>query len=89
MYAESHSDLFSHHFILVSRCPYFRTQLLTWGAKATIATGSSALGEPLTVTLPSPPFTPASLHFTLSYTYTGTLVLSHHTYDSIRKPPLT
>ncbi|KAF8551177.1 hypothetical protein OG21DRAFT_1487193 [Imleria badia] len=71
----------SHRFILVSRSPYFRTQLLTWGAKATIAAGSSAPGEPFTVTLPSPPFTPASLHFTLGYIYTGTLVFSHRTYD--------
>ncbi|KAG6379946.1 hypothetical protein JVT61DRAFT_10513 [Boletus reticuloceps] len=53
---------------------------LTWG-KAAIAAESSAPGEPLTVTLPSPPFTPASLHFTLGYIYTGTLVFSHRTYD--------
>ena len=71
----------SHRFILVSRSPYFRTQLLTWAPKATIAAGSSAPGEPLTVTLPSPPFTPASLHFTLGYIYTGTLIFSHRTYD--------
>ncbi|KAF8137188.1 hypothetical protein EV363DRAFT_1316965 [Boletus edulis] len=70
----------SHRFILVSRSPYFRAQLLTWG-KAAIADGSSAPGEPFTVTLPSPPFTPASLHFTLGYIYTGTLVFSHRTYD--------
>lgn len=71
----------SHRFILVSRSPYFRAQLLTWGAKATVSAGSPAPGEPLTVTLPSPPFTPASLHFTLGYIYTGTLVFSHRTYD--------
>ncbi|KAG9313653.1 hypothetical protein JVU11DRAFT_5985 [Chiua virens] len=71
----------SHRFILVSRSPYFRTQLLTWGPKTAIAAGSSAPGEPFTVTLPSPPFTPASLHFTLGYIYTGTLVFSHRTYD--------
>ncbi|EIN08687.1 hypothetical protein PUNSTDRAFT_144164 [Punctularia strigosozonata HHB-11173 SS5] len=34
-----------------------------------------------TLTLPSPPFTPASLHFTLGYIYTGTLIFSHRTYD--------
>jgi hypothetical protein len=33
------------------------------------------------LTLPSPPFTPASLHFTLSFIYTGTLIFSHRTYD--------
>lgn len=64
----------SHRFILVSRSPYFRTQLLQWGVKQTP-------GEPLTLTLPSPPFTPASLHFTLGYIYTGTLVFSHRTFD--------
>ncbi|EKM57939.1 uncharacterized protein PHACADRAFT_251852 [Phanerochaete carnosa HHB-10118-sp] len=64
----------SHRFILVSRSPYFRTQLLQWGVKQTA-------GEPLTLTLPSPPFTPASLHFTLGYIYTGTLVFSHRTFD--------
>ena len=71
----------SHRFILVSRSPYFRAQLLTWGPKNAITAESSAPGEPLTVTLPSPPFTPASLHFTLGYIYTGTLIFSHRTYD--------
>lgn len=64
----------SHRFVLVSRSPYFRTQLLQWGVKQTP-------GEPLTLTLPSPPFTPASLHFTLGFIYTGTLVFSHRTFD--------
>lgn len=64
----------SHRFILVSRSPYFQTQLLTWGV-------TQKLGEPLTLTLPSPPFTPASLHFTLGFIYTGTLVFSHRTFD--------
>ena len=52
-----------HRFIFVSCPPYFRAQLLTWGPKAAIAAGSSALGEPLTITILSTPFTPASLHF--------------------------
>ncbi|KAI0697014.1 hypothetical protein BC835DRAFT_801481 [Cytidiella melzeri] len=64
----------SHRFILVSRSPYFRTQLLQWGIKQTP-------GEQLTLNLPSPPFTPASLHFTLGFIYTGTLVFSHRTFD--------
>ena len=64
----------SHRFILVSRSPYFKTQLLQWGVKQTP-------GEPLTLTLPSPPFTPASLHFTLGFIYTGTLIFSHRTFD--------
>ena len=66
----------SHRFILVSRSPYFRTQLL--GA---FALPTPAPGQPLTLTLPSPPFTPASLHFTLGFIYTGTLSFSHRTYD--------
>jgi hypothetical protein len=64
----------SHRFILVSRSPYFYAQLLNWAQPA-------KPGEPITVTLPSPPFTPASLHFTLGYIYTGTLAFSHRTYD--------
>ncbi|EKM74816.1 hypothetical protein AGABI1DRAFT_132857 [Agaricus bisporus var. burnettii JB137-S8] len=60
----------SHRFILVSRCPYFHDALVSWPAPAA--------GE---LTLPSPPFTPASLHFTLGYIYTGTLVFSHRSYD--------
>jgi hypothetical protein len=64
----------SHRFILVSRSPYFYAQLLNWAQPA-------KPGEQITVTLPSPPFTPASLHFTLGYIYTGTLAFSHRTYD--------
>ncbi|KAG2745833.1 hypothetical protein P692DRAFT_20955183 [Suillus brevipes Sb2] len=52
----------------------FMRKLLSWAKPA-------KPGEPITVTLPSPPFTPASLHFTLGYIYTGTLVFSHRTYD--------
>ncbi|KAI0816056.1 hypothetical protein BC628DRAFT_1151658 [Trametes gibbosa] len=72
---ESTTAVFSsHRFILVSRVPYFNTQLLQWGVK-------SAPGEPMTLNLPSPPFTPASLHFTLGFIYTGTLIFSHRTFD--------
>lgn len=66
----------SHRFILVSRCSYFHTALIAWpNAKV------HPPNEPLTLTLPSPPFTPASLHFTLGFIYTGTLVFSHRSYD--------
>ena len=82
---ESATAIFSsHRFMLVTRSPYFHTSLKSWGKTATaIAKSASASGEeePLTITLPSPPFTPASLHFTLGYMYTGTLVFSHRTYD--------
>ncbi|CAL1699854.1 unnamed protein product [Somion occarium] len=64
----------SHRFMLVSRSPYFRAQLLQWGT-------SQKPGEQLTLNLPSPPFTPASLHFTLGFLYTGTLIFSHRTFD--------
>ena len=74
----------SHRFMLVSRSPYFHTSLKSWGKTANaIAKAAAGSGEeePFTITLPSPPFTPASLHFTLGYIYTGTLVFSHRTYD--------
>lgn len=66
----------SHRFILVSRSPYFRNQLL-----GPFAPPTPTPGQLLTVTLPSPPFTPASLHFTLGFIYTGTLAFSHRTFD--------
>ncbi|KAG6916252.1 hypothetical protein DXG01_007709 [Tephrocybe rancida] len=69
---ESTTAIFSsHRFILVSRSPYFHTALLTWPNKQ----------EQQLLTLPSPPFTPASLHFTLGFIYTGTLIFSHRSYD--------
>ncbi|KIM77059.1 hypothetical protein PILCRDRAFT_12245 [Piloderma croceum F 1598] len=72
---ESATAIFSsHQFILVSCSPYFYSQLITYPSKPTF-------DGPLTLTLPSPPFTPASLHFTLGYIYTGTLVFSHRGYD--------
>ncbi|KAJ6612107.1 hypothetical protein B0H10DRAFT_2192593 [Mycena sp. CBHHK59/15] len=69
----------SHRFILASRCSYFHTALVSWPSPSKSL--SSSLGDPLTLSLPSPPFTPASLHFTLGFLYTGTLVFSHRTYD--------
>lgn len=66
----------SHRFILVSRSPYFRSHLL-----GPFASPAPPPGQLLTVTLPSPPFTPASLHFTLGFIYTGTLAFSHRTFD--------
>ncbi|GLB45122.1 putative CAP_GLY [Lyophyllum shimeji] len=61
----------SHRFILVSRSPYFHTALIAWPKQQ----------EQQVLTLPSPPFTPASLHFTLGFIYTGTLIFSHRSYD--------
>lgn len=76
--ADASTAIFSaHRFVLASRSPYFRAQLLGGFAQPPTA----APGGPITISLPSPPFTPASLHFTLGYLYTGTLVFSHRTYD--------
>ncbi|KAJ7116119.1 hypothetical protein C8R43DRAFT_1038512 [Mycena crocata] len=78
----------SHRFILASRSPYFHTALISWPAPSPQKPLSSSLSssltngpDPLTLSLPSPPFTPASLHFTLGFLYTGTLIFSHRTYD--------
>lgn len=71
---ETSTAIFStHRFLLVSRSPYFHTALLSWG--------TPKAGTQQTLELPSPPFTPASLHFTLGFLYTGTLVFSNRTYD--------
>ena len=53
----------SHRFILVSRSPYFR-DALSWHS-----TKQQPGDDPPTLSLPSPPFTPASLHFTLGFMY--------------------
>lgn len=68
----------SHRFILVSRSEYFHNALSpkAWGSNQ-MKPGTDVL----TLNLPSPPFTPASLHFTLGFIYTGTLHFSHRTYD--------
>ena len=65
----------SHRFILVSRSPYFH-DALSWSS-----TKQHPGDEPPILNLPSPPFTPASLHFTLGFMYTGTLIFSHRSYD--------
>ncbi|KAJ8520850.1 hypothetical protein ONZ45_g2358 [Pleurotus djamor] len=66
----------SHRFVLISRSSYFYNALMSWSNPS-----KHLSGEPATITLPSPPFTPASLHFTLGFIYTGTLVFSHRSYD--------
>ncbi|KAF8954515.1 hypothetical protein BDZ97DRAFT_1928179 [Flammula alnicola] len=73
---ESTTAIFSsHRFILVSRSSYFHTALIAWPSPKNVP------NEPPTLILPSPPFTPASLHFTLGFIYTGTLIFSHRSYD--------
>jgi hypothetical protein len=61
----------SHRFLLASHSPYFHTALISWPSKT----------APTTLSLPSPPLTPARLHLMLRFLYTGTLVSSHCTYD--------
>ena len=68
----------SNHHIVATTYRDPSSQLLTWRSKPTTAAGTQQDGGgPLTITLPSPP----SLHFTLGYIYTGTLVFSRRGYD--------
>ncbi|MBW0497728.1 hypothetical protein O181_037443 [Austropuccinia psidii MF-1] len=61
----------AHRAILCSRSPYFASVLLDPYADA----------QNRTFTLASPPFTPASLHFSLGYLYCGTLDFSNRNFD--------
>jgi len=61
----------AHRAILASRCPYFKTLLL----------GDFADSHLDRFTLPSPPFSPASLVFVLGYMYSGTLDFSNRTFN--------
>ncbi|KAG8691510.1 hypothetical protein FRC11_002406 [Ceratobasidium sp. 423] len=68
----------SHRFILISRVPYFRSVLS--GTFAPVGQNICS-ANPLQLKLPAPPFTPASLHFTLGFIYTGTMAFSHRNWD--------
>ncbi|KAK0548505.1 hypothetical protein OC846_004454 [Tilletia horrida] len=68
---EETSTFSTHRMVLVSRSPYFASQLL----------GRFSDSHATTLHLPSPPFTPASVHFTLGFLYTGTLFFSNRTFD--------
>ncbi|KAH8929651.1 hypothetical protein BT69DRAFT_124623 [Atractiella rhizophila] len=61
----------AHRAILCSRSPYFRSLLLNRYADS----------DNRSFTLPSPPFSPASLHFCLGWLYCGTLDFSNRTFD--------
>lgn len=63
----------AHKFLLVSRSPYFSSLLLN--ASNFLQHGNSD------VHLPTPPFTPASLHFCLGWMYAGHLDFSNRSFD--------
>ncbi|THU87119.1 hypothetical protein K435DRAFT_355446 [Dendrothele bispora CBS 962.96] len=83
---EATTAVFStHKFILVSRFQFFRNVLYqSPSSSKALTTTSPSKSNQLqtyfidpatslpTINLPSPPFTPASLHFTFGYLYTGT-----------------
>lgn len=68
---EENAKFSAHKMILASRSPYFAAQLLSPYADSKAST----------IRLPSPPFTPAAMHFTLGFLYSGTLFFSNRTFD--------
>jgi hypothetical protein len=65
---------------------------MAFPSSSTLATGFAQVDMP-EIVLPSPPFTPASLHFVLGYLYAGNLAFSNRTFDlstafSIRRAAL-
>ena len=74
----------THRFILVSRSDYFHNALIAWKTQKPEIRDEDQddySTEQPTLMLPSPPFTPPSLHFVLGFIYTGTLIFSNRTYD--------
>ncbi|KAK4700993.1 hypothetical protein P7C70_g5244, partial [Phenoliferia sp. Uapishka_3] len=69
---DTQGSIFSvHKAILASRSPYFRSLLL----------GNYADSNQTHFTLPSPPFTSASMLFVLGYIYSGTLNFGNRSFD--------
>jgi hypothetical protein len=63
--------------------PMYASLSLATSSPGPLPHAQNSNNEPLTLTLPSPPFTPASLHFTLSFLHTDTLIFSHRSYDLV------
>ena len=61
----------AHRFMLVSRSPYFASLLLNPAFRPHTAD----------IHLPTPPFSPAALHFCLGYIYAGHLDFSNRSFD--------
>lgn len=62
----------AHRFVLCSRSPYFASVLLNPVFKPQSTAD---------IHLPTPPFTPAALHFCLGYMYAGHLDFSNRSFD--------
>ena len=72
----------AHRFILASRSNYFHIALIEWNSQERDEDEYNDHPlEPLTLMLPSPPFTPPSLYFVLGFIYTGMCDFSNRKYD--------
>ncbi len=86
---QTQTAIFSaHRFIMCSRSPYFAQVLLNAGSfqPHSASTAYSAAMDSVEVDLPkvtlsTPPFTPAALHFVLGYLYAGNLGFSNRSFD--------
>ncbi|KDR70407.1 hypothetical protein GALMADRAFT_230061 [Galerina marginata CBS 339.88] len=75
------ATFWSHRFILASRSAYFADVLSSWPEQLSSTNHASTTSSDLPIlSLTSPPFTPASLDFTLGFIYTGTLIFSDRSY---------
>ncbi|CAE6374118.1 unnamed protein product [Rhizoctonia solani] len=68
----------AHRFILVSRVPYFRSLMSAPYAPIEHGTYSKNI---ISLSLPSPPFTPSSLYLSLGFIYSGTMAFKDCDWD--------
>ncbi|KAF5329643.1 hypothetical protein D9619_009513 [Psilocybe cf. subviscida] len=66
-----------HRFVLASRSTYFSAALMGWLAHKT----AIPVGAQVALTLPTPPFSPMSVYFTLGFIYSGTLKFGKRVFD--------